>query len=241
MQFAIPAAQTCRDARQSLGVQIPVMSRLMKPSARVWWSLDAEDGRAEKVRTLCSELLLRDSAGQKLSGQSGAIALISPSGGDGRTQLSAELAISLAQLGRSTLLVDADLRRPQLHLLFNSHNGPGLAQSLERGVEPHLFAVAGLRTLSLLTAGSTPRNPMELLSHERFALMMEDWRSRFEFIVLDTAPIAFYADGLVVASRAGCVLALSRANHTRHNDTKDMLRRLTAARVTVAGAVISHF
>jgi len=241
MQFATPAVQACSDARQSSGVQIPVLSRLMKPSARPWWSLDAGDGRAEKVRTLGSEILLRNSTGQGLSEQSGAIALISPSAGDGRTQLSAELAMSLAQLGRSTLLVDADLRCPKLHLLFNSHNGPGLAQSIERGVAPHLFKVTGLNSLSLLTAGSMPRNPMDLLSHERFALMLDDWRSRFEFIVLDTAPIGFYADGLAVAGRAGRVLALSRANHTRRSDTEDMLRRLTAARVTVAGAVISHF
>jgi len=238
--------------RQALAVQIPVMSRAVKPNARLLALQGSKDSRAERIRTLRTALLLRrETAQQRLADQAGAelvidtptgvIALISPGPGEGRTELAAELAMAFAQLGRSALLVDADLRRPQLHLLFNANNGPGLAQALERGIAPHLFAVEGLPQLYLLTAGTTPVNPTELLSHERFAFMMEDWRTRFDFVVIDTAPLKFYADGLAVASLAGSVLVVSRANHTRWQETQDMLRRLSALRSEVVGAVISHF
>jgi protein-tyrosine kinase len=234
---AMPSADAHFVTERECAVQIPVMSRQVKPNPRLLLAHDSKDPRAEKIRTLRTELLLRRAEAE----QTGVIALISPGPGEGRTQLAAELAISFAQLGRSTLLVDADLRRPQLHLLFDAHNGPGLAQALERGISPHLFAVAGFSQFYLLTAGSTPANPAELLSHERFAFMMDNWRQTFDFVVIDTSPMTLYADGLVVASVAGRVLPVSRANHTPYKEMQNMLRRLTASRSEVVGAVISHF
>ncbi len=233
---AVPDA-TPNGSHQVTPFQIPVMSRAVKPARWLMSPFNSKDPRAEKIRALRSELMLRREGGE----QTGVIALISPGPGEGRTQLAAELAIAFAELGRSTLLVDADLRRPQLHLLFNANNGPGLAQALERGIPPHLFAVAGFPQLCLLTAGSTPHNPAELLSHDRFALMMADWRQAFEFVVIDTPPMSCYGDGLAVAGLAGRVLTVSRANYTLHNETQAMLRRLTVARSEVAGAVISRF
>lgn len=218
-------------------VQIPVRARGVKPNGRLLIPQDSDNPRLEKLRTLCAELLLRRDAGD----ETGVFALASPGPGEGRTQLAAELAISLARLGRSTLLVDADLRRPQMHLLFGADNSPGLAQALERNIPPHLHAVENVPQLFLLTAGATPHNPMELLSQPRFAAMMEEWRQTFDFVVIDTAPSIFYADALAVASLAGKVLTVNRAHYTLSKDTKDMLRRLHSARSEVVGAIISHF
>jgi len=71
--------------------------------------------------------------------------------------------------------------------------------------------------------------------------MVEDWRNNFDFVVIDTAPIMQFSDGLAVASIGGRVLALSRAQHTPYKDMQDMLRRLAATRSQILGAVISHF
>ena len=71
--------------------------------------------------------------------------------------------------------------------------------------------------------------------------MFEEWSQSFEFIVIDTPATTPYSDGLAVASIAGRVLALSRAQHTPYRDTREMFRRLDTARAQVLGAVISHF
>jgi receptor protein-tyrosine kinase len=108
-------------------------------------------------------------------------------------------------------------------------------------VTPQPQAVEGLPHLFLVPAGEIPPNPLELLLHETFTRMIDEWQRSFEFIVLDTAPVVAYSDGLAVASVVGRVLTLSRAQHTSYSDTRAMLRRLTATRAQIVGGVISHF
>jgi protein-tyrosine kinase len=139
------------------------------------------------------------------------------------------------------LLVDADLRHPSQHLLFAADNRFGLSQAIEQGGTPHLQPVEGLRHLSLLTSGPTTDNALELLLNKRLAVLVEEWRTTFDFVVLDTAPITQYSDGLAVASLVKRVLVLSRARHTPYKDVRDVLRRLAAMRAQVVGAVINHF
>ena len=207
------------------------------PDNRLLIAHDPYDPRCEKIRALRTELLLRRESPEEAD----IVALLSPCAGEGRSQLAAELAISFAQLGRPTLLVDADLRRPQQHLLFGVDNRKGLSQAIEFGEKPHLHSVQNLPRMSLLTAGGVPANPLELLLSRNFSALIEDWRSNFEFVVVDTAPVTHFSDALAVASLVGRVLALSRAQHTPYKETQDMLRRLTATRSQVLGAVISHF
>jgi receptor protein-tyrosine kinase len=192
--------------------------------------------RSEQIRMLRTELLLRhDAAGANL------FAVVSANAGEGRSQLAAELAISCSQLGQPTLLIDADLRRPRQHALFDADNRRGLACVLALGMKPFLQAVQGLPSLALLTSGPLPPNPLELLSDSRFEDQIARWREQFAFVVIDTAPIARYADALAVATIAGRVLAISRAQQTSYRAVRDMQRRLAATRARTIGAVINHF
>ncbi len=227
------------EGMQSLVVRrfVPATIPPARPGPQLYMAHDPFDARCEKIRGLRTELLLR----REHSGQADVIALLSPGAGDGRSQLAAEIAIAFAQLGRPTLLVDADLRNPAQHLLFGANNHAGLSQALELGSTPYLQSVEGLPHLALLTAGLPPDNPLELLLNSRFANMIEGWRETYDFVVLDTAPITHYSDGLAVASLVKRVLALSRARHTSHRESRDMLRRLVATRSQVVGAVINHF
>lgn len=222
---------------QQLTRAAPSVVRLAKPTPRLAGAYDAFDPRCEKIRALRSELMLRGDPGDR----GGVIALLSPGTGDGRSQLAAELAIAFAQLDRPTLLVDADLRHPSQHLLFAADNKSGLSQAIEHGSTPYLQSVDGLRHLSLLTAGPTPDNASELLLNKRFAALVEEWRESFDFVILDTAPITHYSDGLAVASLVKRVLVLSRARHTPYKESRDMLRRLAAIRSQIVGAVLNHF
>lgn len=193
--------------------------------------------RSEHIRMLRTELLLRHEATESAN----AIAVLSPCAAEGRSQLAADLAIAFSQLGRPTLLVDADLRHPQQHVLFNADNTRGLAHALTRDEVPRLQAVTGLPSLSVLTAGAPPPNPLELLSDRCFESMVGDWRQHFQFVVLDTPPVSRYADGLAVATIIGRVLSLSRARRTPYRETRDMMRRLGATQSRILGAVINHF
>jgi receptor protein-tyrosine kinase len=215
----------------------PQVVRFAKPTPQLAGAYDTFDPRCEKIRALRTELLLRREPGDGAE----VIALLSPGTGDGRSQLAAELAIAFAQLDRPTLLVDADLRHPSQHLLFAADNKSGLVQAIERDTTPYFHQVEGLRHLWLLTTGPTPDNALELLLNKRFATLVEEWRESFDFVVLDTAPITEYSDGLAVASLIKRVLVLSRARHTPYKESRDMLRRLAAIRSQVVGAVINHF
>jgi protein-tyrosine kinase len=218
-------------------VEVTPINHLAQPDRRLTMAHDPMHPRCERVRALRTELLLR----REPFDRANIVALLSPCAREGRSLLAAELAIACAQTGRSTLLVDADLRRPQQHLLFGTDNGHGLSQALEQGTLPQLQTVRSVPRLVVLGAGVIPSNPLELLSSRAFALMVEDWREHFQCIVIDTPPVMQYSDGLAVASLVGRVLALSRAQHTPYRDLQDMLRRLAATRSQILGAVISHF
>jgi len=198
---------------------------------------DSDHPRSERLRALRTELLLLHEAGRGAN----IVAVVSSGAGEGRSQLCGELAICFAQLGRRTLLVDADMRKPQQHVLFGATNLQGLSEAISLNVKPYLHSVNGLPFMHLLTAGPVPKNPLELLSDGRFANLLTDWRNAYEFIVLDTPPVEQCADALAVATMAQRTLILSRARHTTYKSTRALLRRLGSTQSRLLGAVINHF
>lgn len=196
-----------------------------------------DPSRLEKIRLLRTELLMRHEHGE----QANMLAVLSPCAGEGRSQLAAELAVAFAQLGRPTLLVDADLHRPRQHLIFDLDNRQGLGTALAQGKRPTLQVVPSLPSLQLLGAGPPCDNALDLLSDRSFELMVRDWQHHFAFVVVDTPPVCEFADGLAVAATVGRLLSLSRARHTPFRSSQEMLRRLGATRTRIIGAVINHF
>ena len=209
----------------------------VKPGERLILVHDPDNPRSERLRALRTELLLLNEETRRAN----VIPILSPGAGEGRSQLSAELAISFAQLGRRTLLVDADLRKPQQHVFFSAANETGLFQAVTRNERPNYHPVKGLSQMHLLTAGPIPPNPLELLSDGRFEKLLSDWRNYYEFVVIDTPPVSKCADGLAVATIAGRVLVLSRAQRTSYKDIREMLRRLAPTQSKILGAVLNHF
>ena len=198
---------------------------------------DPDSPHGERIRALRAELLLLN----ETDAQAGCIAVISPCAGEGRSQLTAELAIAFSQLGRPTLLVDADLRKPSQSALFRIDSSWGLAQNLSFGQAAQLFGVDQLPHLSVLPAGPIPPQPAELLAHSRLAELISRWRRGFDFVVIDTPPASQYADTVSVANAAGSVILVSRAQTTPYREMKEIVRRLGLARARVLGAVISSF
>jgi receptor protein-tyrosine kinase len=210
---------------------------IVAPSSRLILAHDADNPHSERLRALRTELLLLNESTRGAN----VVAVVSPGAGEGRSQLSAELAIAFAQLGRRTLLVDADLRNPQQHVFFGATNEHGLTKVITSFEKPIYHPVLGLPQMHLLTAGPTPPNPLELLSDGRFEKLVTEWRNAYEFLVFDTPPLSRCADGIAVATLAGRVLILSRAQHTSYAGTRNMLRRLATTQSRILGAVLNHF
>lgn len=193
--------------------------------------------RSEQLRALRTELMMRPED----SDRGEVVTLLSPGCGEGRSQLAAELAITFAQLGRPTLLLDADMRHPRQHLLFGVDNRHGLSRMLAEGRPPRLYPVSGMPHLMLHPAGAPPSNPVELLSSPAFEQALRRYRQDYDFVVIDTPPLGTYADALAVINLARRGLVLTRAQRTRYQETRQMLRRLAATRAQILGSVINHF
>ncbi len=140
------------------------------------------------------------------------IQVTSPLAGDGKSTIAANLAITLARSDKRILLVDADFRRPTLHRLFGeSKRDYGLAE-LVRGERElrDTDVVTEIDNLYVLSGGERPSNPSELLSDPRFEKTLDELRTRFDFILIDTPPLMAVTDPAAVAARVDGVLLVIR-------------------------------
>lgn len=161
--------------------------------------------------------------------------------GEGKTTTSSNLAFSLAQMEK-VLLIDADMRKPSICRRFNIPNyHPGLANFIAGTdkFEDCLF-VDEKSGLTIMPCGQVPPNPLELLSSKRFAAMIEELRSKFDKIVIDTAPTQAVSDSLVISQVVDAVIYVVKADSTRLGMVKTGLGRLIEARANVAGVVLNH-
>jgi receptor protein-tyrosine kinase len=207
------------------------------PGAELTALLNPGLPRVEEIGALRTTLMMLADAGSTLS-----LAVVSPCRGEGRTQLAAELAMSFAQAGKSTLLVDADMRRPKLHTLFNCEPDRGLAEGLIHRAAPYAHPVKGPANMEFVAAGNTAQSsPLELLSDSRLTGLMREWRKRYAFVILDTPPIMDFADGLAVATAAGSVLMVCQSKKTPYQQMKETMRRLSITQSRVLGAAMNTF
>lgn len=159
---------------------------------------------------------------------------------EGKSCMSANLAISLARMGRRTLLVDGDLRRPHQHLYFDQELEPGLSNLLATDVaESAAVRDTSVPGLALLPAGKAVPNPADLLGSERFARIVDAYRNRFDWIVVDATPVLPVADALVTARVVGAALFVVASDKTSRRVAADALEKLDRTGARVLGAVLN--
>jgi len=195
--------------------------------------------QAEVLRGLRSELSLR---WFDRDGASRALAVLSGTRGEGRSYLAANLAVAFAQLGASTLLIDADLRNPRQHRLFGLEERAGLSAVLsERAGTETVQRVASLPRLSVLPAGTQPPNPLELLSRPVFGELLAHLATKVDVILLDSPAAAESADAQTIGVRAGAALIVVRKNSAHKWRVQGTFESVTQAKITVVGAVLNDF
>lgn len=159
------------------------------------------------------------------------ILVTSPNSQDGKSVVAANLAAALALNELCVAVVDADLRRPNLHKIFGLEQGQGLTDALlEKSLDGKLKRVETANVL-VLTSGDTPTNPHEIIGSSSLRDLLEELKKLTDMVVIDTPPVLPVADAALLASYVDGVLIVARANHTTKRaalETVDGLRKVGA-------------
>jgi capsular exopolysaccharide synthesis family protein len=184
---------------------------------------------AEAYRLLRSGLLFA------AKGQHRVVMVTSAGVGDGKSTTAANVAVALAQAGHQTILVGGDLRRPDLHTLFDVPNSEGLVQVLALGADPALLPT-GVDRLRLLTSGPPAEQSAHLFETDAFPSLMRELRDQAEFVVVDAPPLAI-SDPLLMAPSIDMVLFVvdaGKATRRSLHRTRELLERIGLPQMGVA-------
>ena len=191
----------------------------------------------EPLRALRSQLIVRwyNTAARKV------LVMTSAERGEGRSWLAANLATMFAQLGERTLLIDADMRHPRQHRLFNLDNSAGLSslltgragREIARRIHPQL-------RLFVLPAGIIPPNPQELLARPAFEVILDHFAAQFSLVIIDSPAVSETADAQILSATAGNAVMIARRNHTQQSKLVAAMEILTESGVNVVGSVINE-
>lgn len=223
-------------AQRMLGL-IPLVDLPKNSSFPIHAYLDDNYRRfAESVRTFRTSLLLT-----QLDRELKVIAITSSAPGEGKTTTSANLALSLSQMGK-VILIDADLRKPSVAKRFEIPAfQPGLSnlivgsESLAECV--HIDERSGV---TIMPSGQIPNNPLELLSSSRFNEIIESLKTQYDHIIIDTPPTQAVSDALVVAQICDSAIYVVKSDITRTKPIKAGIERLFESKVHLAGVLLNQ-
>jgi exopolysaccharide/PEP-CTERM locus tyrosine autokinase len=193
---------------------------------------------AEQFKILRTNLLFAESGKMPRS-----VMVTSTMSGEGKSFVAANLAVSVARhVNWNVLLIDCDLRRPNIHRQFGFQNIAGLSDYLADGddLEP-LLLKTGIENLTILPAGKMPDNPSELLSSNRMAALLKEAASRYKdrLIIIDSPPPTMTAESGALARYVDGILLVVKYGTTPKSSAKDLIGKL--GRKKIIGAVINNF
>lgn len=232
------SVKTPDDAIEASGV--PVIGRVVyDPAARarpLITDLDTSAPRCEAIRILRTNLQFVD-----VDRPSKLFVVTSPMAREGKTTTAANLAISLGQAGHRVLLVDADLRRPEIDAILGLVPDFGLTTVLagQCGLEQAVESYPGIPQLSVLTSGPMPPNPSELLQSEAMAHLLQQAREAYEVVVIDSPPLLPVADAALLTAQADGALVVVRQGRTTKDQVRESMKRLEAVGGRTFGIVLN--
>jgi len=171
------------------------------------------------------------------------LSISSTESGNGNSRFVANLAVAFSQLGRKTLLIDANLRNPSQQVIFN-HNPQqrGLSDMLiGRASMEAIYNIVAINNLSLLPTGAIPPNPQELVSSHVFKDLITLLHEIFDVILIDTPAFSVGADAQAIAAAVGGVLLVARKNNTRTSTISATAKLLASNGTKVVGSVMTEF
>lgn len=194
--------------------------------------------QAEAFRAIRSQILMR-TQGEK--GTRRPLAVVSHDSGDGKTFFCANLAVALAQLGGKVVVIDADMRGARLDQVFGVPGGVGLSGVLSgRGGKGVVKSVPGIPNLYVIPVGVQPPNPLELVEGPSFGMLLREVSIKFDHVIVDTPAGCFGSDGVVIASRCGSALVISRKDANKVARLQELVGSLQAGNVRLAGVIMNE-
>jgi capsular exopolysaccharide synthesis family protein len=160
---------------------------------------------------------------------------------EGKTTTCINTAISLAQLGASVLIIDADMRRPSTHKAFKVSHLPGLSSFLSQGIElDGLIKELAIRDLSLLTSGPIPPNPAELISSSRMKELLQVATANFDHVLIDSPPLMTVSDPLVLSTIVEGVILVVQAGRSSRGIIRRSRIELDRVGSKIFGVVLNN-
>jgi len=168
------------------------------------------------------------------------ILITSPLPRDGKTLQAANIAVSFAQMGKKVLLIDADMRKPRIHEIFNLERSPGLSEYLagkESGPQP-----TEITGLEVFTSGRTSPNPAELLGSKRMKELLESERAKddFDMIIIDSPPVLSVADAVILSAVTDGVVMVVNAGSTPRPAIQRAIQQLSDVEAKFIGCVLNN-
>jgi polysaccharide biosynthesis transport protein len=189
----------------------------------------------EAYRTLRTAILLSRAGAPPKS-----ILMTSTTSGEGKTVTSTNAAVLFAHTGAKVLLVDADLRRPRCHRVFAMDKEPGLTEVLTGGRAVfEMIRPTQVEGLSILTSGSLPPNPTELLGSDRMKKILAEIAASFDFIVIDSPPVLPVSDSVLLSTIVDGVVVVVNSANTAKQQIRVACARLKYARSKIFGIVLN--
>ena len=249
----LSSPEDVQDRGYSLVGVIPDMSRELTGKLKGRDTVEV-DGRAVSTRLLpihdpwssISEnyRLIRTNLQHTKMGSPPKVTLItSPEQGDGKTLTAVNLAITMAQSGKRTIIVDADLRRPNTHRLLGvNREQKGVAEILRTSdAIPDYVVPTSVDRLHLLPAGMTDKPPAEMLGSERMEHLLDHLRAHYDIIIIDTPPILAVSDPLLVSTYADATLMVVAADTSSIEAVRVAEKTLGSVGVPISGVVLNRY
>lgn len=159
--------------------------------------------------------------------------------GEGKSTVAGNLAFVLSQNGNRVLLIDCDLRKPSIHKKFGIVNDLGLTDVLVNECSLKYAIKKADNSLFLITAGTIPPNPSEILGSNSMEELIKELSMNFDYIVMDTPPVIPVTDPLLLAAKADATILVVRARKSREKIIKQTYEELTKVKANVIGSVLN--
>lgn len=163
----------------------------------------------------------------------------SPTANNGKSINSINMAISFAQMGKRTLLIDADMRNPTVHRMFSIPVKNGLSEILAGLTDSITVSKTDIENLSILTAGKIPPNPAELLASARMDQLLEFVKERYDCVLIDTPPINLVTDSTAFASKATGYIIVVKLETTDMQEVKMTVNSLRHIGAPIVGFIMN--
>ena len=163
----------------------------------------------------------------------------SPTANNGKTITSINLAVSFAQMGKRTLLIDADMRNPTIHRMFSISVKNGLSEILAGLTDNISVSKTDVENLSVLTAGKIPPNPAELLSSARMDKLLEFVKEHYDCVFIDTPPINLVTDSTIFAQKVTGYIVIVKTDTTNTHDVKTTVTNIEQIDGNILGFILN--